>query len=477
MSRVLLIASLLMLGPAGVTVRAVPAVPAVAPHYTVSVPPARDALRVQACFEFEGTLRLRQPSARSVRLLGDLQAGPGARVALGAAGIRLELPAEGGCVRYRVRLERPTAGGQRRSGLHSTTDAVLVSPDLFLWLPDDPADVTVEFELVPGDSVSAPWERLDPAGRRALFRIGERNGFGDGKVAIGQFASYRLSFGGAVVEVALLDGVPALDRPMIRRWLEANIAAVAALNGRFPVPRLQLLVIPLGSGDEPVPWGQVTRGGGDAVHLYIDQRMSERAFMDDWVLSHELSHLFHPFLSGNARWVYEGLASYYQNVSRARTGMLAPREAWTALHAGFERGRRGTRAGRTLSDAAERMRAERAYMQVYWSGAAVFLLADIELRDTSAQRLSLDRVLGAFADCCLLEARDWTGRDFLERLDRLSDSDVFTRLAAAHRDSDRFPDLTVAYERLGLQPLPDGGLAFDDGPRQAALRAAIMGSP
>jgi predicted metalloprotease with PDZ domain len=472
--RLPLFASLLLLSPVGVAVRAAPAA---APHYEVSVPATRDALRVAACFEVEGTLRLHRPSARAVHLLDDLQAGPGARVALDADGIRLELPKEGGCLRYRVRLEGPTVGGQWRTDFLRTTDAVLVSPDLFLWLPDDAADVTVEFGLVPGDRVSAPWKKLDPAGRRALFRVGERSGFGDGKVAIGPFASYRLALDDAVIEVALLDGVPPLDVPMIRRWLEANIAAVTALNGRFPVPRLQLLVIPLGSGDEPVPWGQVTRGGGDAVHLYIDQRMSEQAFMDDWVLSHELSHLFHPFLGGNARWVYEGLASYYQNVSRARTGMLAPHEAWTALHAGFERGRRGTRAGRTLSDAAARMRAERAYMQVYWSGAAIFLLADIELRDTSAQRQSLDRVLGAFADCCLLEARDWTGRDFLEQLDRLSGSDVFTRLAAAHRDSDRFPELAVAYERLGLRPLSDGGLAFDDGPRQAALRAAIMGSP
>ena len=71
----------------------------------------------------------------------------------------------------------------------------------------------------------------------------------------------------------------------------------------------------------------------------------------------------------------EGLASYYQSISRARVGMISTRETWEDLRAGFER---GARQGRTLGDATENMRAELAYMQVYWSGAAIFLLADLD---------------------------------------------------------------------------------------------------
>lgn len=356
------------------------------------------------------------------------------------------------------------------------TDAILLAPGIFLWLPEDKPDVEVEFRLPPGYSVSAPWEAVVNSAQGAMFRTGGRATRGDAKVALGRFDSYRLGSDAAAVEVAVLHGRPAVDAALIRRWLRANLAAVSAVYGRLPVSRLQILVVPLGHGDEPVPWGQVSRDGGDAVHLYVDQRMSEQAFMDDWVLSHELSHLFHPYLSGDARWVSEGLASYYQNISRARVGMLSPRRAWEELHAGFERGRRGTKPGRTLEVATEDMRAQRAFMQVYWSGAAIFLLADLDLRDSSAQRVSLDSVLGAFAACCLRGDRVWTEREFFEQLDRLSDSDVFTRLADRYRNSDRFPDLRSAYARLGLRRLSNGNLGFDEQTEQVRMRSAIMGA-
>ena len=39
----------------------------------------------------------------------------------------------------------------------------------------------------------------------------------------------------------------------------------------------------------------------------------------------------------------EGLATYYQNVLRARAGLLTPSEAWEQIDAGFARGRGATR--------------------------------------------------------------------------------------------------------------------------------------
>ena len=450
---------------------------AVQARYMIGVPADLGSLQVEACFEAGSILDLRPRSPQAGGLLEGLAGGTRVLVARRGEHIQVRMPGREGCLSYRVNLDAASKQGHWRRELVVATDAILLDPELFLWLPDGVSDVAVEFRLPPGLSVSAPWEMLAPGEKGAVFRTGARLALGDGKVALGRFETYRLDAVGAIIDVAVLNGVPAVDRSMVRRWLRANIEAVTTVTGRFPVSRLQLLVVPIGSGDEPVPWGQVSRRGGDAVHLYIDQRMSEQTFMEDWVLSHELSHLFHPYLSDGARWVYEGLASYYQNVSRARTGMMSPGGAWEQLHAGFERGRQGTRPGRSLADATENMRAERAYMQVYWSGAAVFLIADLELRQASAQRLSLDRVLEAFADCCLPAGSHWTGQAFLRQLDRLSGSEVFTRLAARHRSSDRFPDMTAAYTQLGLRRLSGGGLAFDDHPDQVAMRASIMGEP
>ena len=95
----------------------------------------------------------------------------------------------------------------------------------------------------------------------------------------------------------------------------------------------------------------------------------------------------------------------------------------------------------------------------------------------TAQRLSLDKVLDSFAECWLHANRVWKEQDFLEQLDRLSQSDMFTRLAAMCRESDRFPDMISDYTRLGLQPRSGSKLEFDSGPGQRAMCTAIMGAP
>jgi len=459
------------------------AVPSSAPtrsgpvHYRVEVPARLDSLRVQACHRGSSSLRLMAPPTWAGSMLTEVVAQGDARATLLNKRLEVTGAQDAACVIYRVDQSAALPRSRWRRGPVAVDDALLLAPSQFLWLPEGQTEFSLEFILPHGHQASAPWEVIAQTAHGPVFRVPATLERDDAKIALGRFETYRLGGDAAAIEVAVLRAEPAVDSTMLRRWLSANVAAVTAIHGDFPVPRLQLLVVPLGSGDEPVPWGQVSRGGGDAVHLYIDQRLSEADFMDDWVASHELSHLLHPALTGDARWLFEGLASYYQNVSRARVGMLTPREAWQRLHAGFERGRRGTKPGRTLMDATRAMHAERSYMQVYWSGAAIFLLADLELRAASAQRQSLDKVLAAFADCCLAAKQVWTAREFLVRLDRLSGSDVFTRLAAAHRDSDRFPDLSGAYQALGLQRLSGGRLAFDDAPRRRAMRDAIMGAP
>jgi hypothetical protein len=60
------------------------------------------------------------------------------------------------------------------------SEAILLSPDLFLWLPDKLADVVVEFRLPPGYRVSAPLEMLASADPPAIYRAGAHAALGDG---------------------------------------------------------------------------------------------------------------------------------------------------------------------------------------------------------------------------------------------------------------------------------------------------------
>jgi predicted metalloprotease with PDZ domain len=192
---------------------------------------------------------------------------------------------------------------------------------------------------------------------------------------------------------------------------------------------------------------------------------------------HELSHLLHPVIDGPDRWLSEGLASYYQNVLRARAGLRSAQWSWDALHAGFERGIRGTARGRSLAEVSETMMRDHSFMRVYWSGAAIALLADVELRRRSGGAQSLDTALAALGDCCLPADRSWSARELMQQLDRLTDTTVFIQLYRKYIDSDDFPDLGAVYAELGLQPISATRLRLDPTAPGAAICGAIMAAP
>jgi len=89
-------------------------------------------------------------------------------------------------------------------------------------------------------------------------------------------------------------------------------------------------------------------------------------------------------------------------------------------------------------------------MKVYWSGAALALLADVELRRRSAGEESLDNVLGRFQSCCLPSRRTWTGMELFEKFDSLIDEPLFVDLYQRYADSTGFPEFRPLLDRLGI---------------------------
>ena len=452
------------------------------PHYTVATDERLEHLDVRACFTGSVPRRL---TARDERAPDLLRA---ARfeirddsIELTPQGATLTLPATGApaCVQYRVDISA-IGGRQWRSGNWRTRDAIVLDPELWLWYPDSTREEQrwrLDFELPPGYDVSAPWSRIGRKQGRVGYEIRERMFGWDARMAIGRFSVESIELPGGRLRYALLPGEPDADAVAMRRWVTSGARALVTAYGRLPVPDAQLLVVPIGRGREPVPWGEVQRGGGDAVHLYIDQRRPAGEFMADWVLVHELSHLLHPNIAARDRWLSEGIASYYQNVLRARAGLMSTQRAWSKLHAGFERGVRGTPQGRSLAEVSQTMMRDRAFMRVYWSGAAIALLADVELRRRSQGTQSLDTALAAFRDCCLPADRSWNARDLMQQLDRLTGTRVFMALYREHIDADDFPDLDALYGELGLQPVSETRLRLDPTAPMAAIGEAIMNTP
>ena len=291
-----------------------------------------------------------------------------------------------------------------------------------------------------------------------------------GDLAATQVDERTLRAGGSQLHVDVVDVADAHRRAQLQGWLEEVAGATLTAFGRYPLPSARVRITQIDSDDEsPVPWGQTLRRGEPSVLLYVRRDAGLAELRADWTAIHELSHLFHPYMGGDGRWLSEGLASYYQNVLRARAGMLSADEAWRRLEAGFGRGRRED----SQASLGELSRSHRGTMRVYWAGAAFWLEADIALRRDHAS--SLDEVLSRYSSCCLRGTGLVEPETFLAKLDELSHTQVFSGLYARYAPSREFPDLAPAYRALGIATRDDR-LAFAGGPA-ARLRRSIMAPP
>lgn len=275
-----------------------------------------------------------------------------------------------------------------------------------------------------------------------------------------------LQAGGSELRIEVADGIDPARARLLQDWAEGAANSLLTVSDRFPLASARVRIDQVDSDDRsPVPWGQTSRRDGVSVLLFVRRDADLQALRDDWTAEHELAHLMHPYLGREGRWMAEGLASYYQNLLRARSRRMTGEEAWRRLDAGFARGRRATTATPLSS-----LRGRGATMRIYWAGAAYWLQADLALR---ARGASLDDVLAAHARCCLSTRGESTPLAFAQALDRIDGHDLFADLYREYAAATTFPELGPAYRTLGLSHGADG-LRFDQDAAAVRLRTAIM---
>lgn len=448
--------------------------------YRITADPGLRGLAVEMCFPSPPpSASLIVPAALGDAIRDIVAVAPdGRETTLVVAANRLSLPYDPfACINYNVPLPRDRTDN-RRADVHWHGDAVMIALDRILlrpawqrrWL-----NTRLTFDLPDSIAVAAPGRELASVSARRVFALHDRPHGWHGDIALGKLTNTTLDIQGTSVRVSVVGAASAPTLAVLRAWVDAGARAVAKLYGRFPVHDTQVFVVPLGPGPDPVPWGEVVRGGGDAVHLYVDGNRGLAELNANWVLCHELSHLLHPYVSHGGSWLPEGIASYYQNVARARAGLLEPAAAWKKLESGFARGRQQTTGGRALADATNTLMHAGQYMRVYWSGAAIALIADVELRRQSNGAMSLDRVLDELGQCCLPTRNRWRPAMLMAKMDAIAGTDTFMRLYEMYVKKPVFPDVGEVFNSLGLGPQqPPAGSAAA---RVAAdLRRAIMGA-
>jgi len=240
-----------------------------------------------------------------------------------------------------------------------------------------------------------------------------------------------------------------VEQQQTYRWLKQVAEALRTVYGEWPKDKFNITIEHGSSGNGPVPWGQVTRSNPDNVLLVINPESSIQDIMYDWTAFHELSHLFIPYRGYGDLWFSEGLATYYQNIIQARTGILSETELWNKLTAGFERGRKQNQwAKKNLAEISDNMRKYRNFMRVHWSGVHYWLTTDIKLRQQSQNKVTLDSLLKQLKTCC--QNKSMSAVELVGQLDQLAGSDIFKSRFLEYRASYVMPEYDSILTRLGV---------------------------
>lgn len=237
------------------------------------------------------------------------------------------------------------------------------------------------------------------------------------------------------------------ERKLTHRWLQQVASALLTIYGELPKNNFQITIERSSNQSGPVPWGQVERGKPTNVLLVINPEFGYDRLISDWTAFHELSHLLIPYRGYGNIWLSEGLATYYQNIIQARSGLFSETKLWRKIVAGFERGKNDKRWRHiNLTETSDNLRESRQYMRVHWSGVLFWLTADVELRKQGKD--TLDSVLKKLKDCC--EMQSMSAYSIVHKLDELSNVHLFVPLFKKFSKSHSIPEYTPILSDLGI---------------------------
>jgi len=386
---------------------------------------------------------------------------------------RLSVPVDGiECLRYTVDLDN-AAQAERLSSILRAGN-IAVSPTVWMWRPrlGGNDEILATFNLHEGAEVFLPWEKLNADGTR--YRLVPSPQSGSAIAVFGDFQQGNVSVPGADLRIALPSTNSRVDLQPLLPWFEATANSIVGAYGTFPNANANVLLLPVGNQgwdkDSAVSFGRVIRDGGETIELMINEHQPVAKYYTEWTPVHEFSHLMLPYLNREQRWISEGFAQYYQNVFLARTGQHSAEDAWQKIYAGLERGRES--APGMSPNAAARAPLRDTRMKVYWSGASLALMADVEIRRRSDGNESLDSVLGQLQRCCLPSSYGWSGMELFRRLDSFLDEPLFVDLYRKYADANAFPDARPVLSELGISEL-NGRVTFDPTAELSDIRQAI----
>lgn len=280
--------------------------------------------------------------------------------------------------------------------------------------------------------------------------------------ALGDMRDLVVPVGNRHVHAVVVGPHPDVGDEGIRRWISNAAQNLGAIYGDYPHGEpLVIVVVEPGSG---IDHGSAMGNGGASILVEVGQATEQAAFDDDWILTHEMIHLTLPGLARAHHWAEEGMATYLEPIARARRGIIPVERVWREWIESMPQG---------LPFADDRgLDATPTWGRTYWGGAVFWFLADVEIRERTDGRASIEDAFRAIHAEGDISVR-WPMSRIVAVADRATGTDVVSKLYAAHAHTPVKVDLDGVFARLGVT-LRHGSVVYDGEAPLARVRENLV---
>ena len=265
------------------------------------------------------------------------------------------------------------------------------------------------------------------------------------------------------IDVHVEPGTLGVSNDELMRWVHWASDSVTAYYGRYPVPNLELHIIPT--------HGRGVRGGktfgkkeGGLIRIHVGSETKMAGLESDWMLTHEMVHLAFPSMVDEHHWIEEGISTYVEPIARVRAGHMDAQRMWFEMmrdmHQGLpEPGDQGLDHTYT-------------WARTYWGGALFCFLADVEIHKRTNNRKGLEDALRAILNAGGDIRHDWPVTEALRTGDQATGVYVLIPLYEKMKDQPYSVDLEAMWKDLGVERVGET-VRFNDSAPSAKLRDAI----
>jgi hypothetical protein len=275
--------------------------------------------------------------------------------------------------------------------------------------------------------------------------------------------NFLLIVDGSEITVNIRDRVLLSKQAMLLEWVAYSARVVSHYYGRFPVGKL-LIRLEV-SGGFAVRFGQAFGGSSPHLRIVIGENINPDMLLKDWIMVHEMVHLAMADIPQSSRWLLEGLSTYVESIARAQTGYLSEEFVWNGFINRMPQGLPVT--------ADEGLDYTPTWGRTYWGGAMFCMLADIEIRKLTNNKMSLrDALRGILNDGYSMQANAMPMQVF-ESGDAATGVPVLVTLYKKMRADPVLVDLPALWVELGVA-LENDQIVYNPDASLASVRKQLL---